>query len=220
MIKEYPQTYEKRYSEDPPKRKNKFNLEKVSAGMMSMDEYISLFRGSLNSFFTVLFDESVRFSWLRRKFSYFGEKFVPKRGERGNSHNISIGLAKFSRRYLGSDTQIITRSVFFQTLESYFDLLFPDFDEGNPFENPDYYKFPFKNITIAFLPFVRDLDERMALLQIADDRKMNYAMFADYVINFVNSVNEELGYDRYELTGCSWWYLPFIRDNDKKKKKK
>jgi hypothetical protein len=65
------------------------------------------------------------------------------------------------------------------------------FDVDSPFENPDYYKFPYKNISPDFLILVWRMKERLALLKIADEKKMTYAVFMDYVINYIYCYNEE-----------------------------
>src|SRR5258706_15430408 len=98
------------------------------------------------------------------------------------------------RRYVGHDIQLINRSFFFQKLESYyFDQLIPGFEEGNPFENPDYYKFPYKNISLDYLMLVYQLDDRFDLLTEADKQRMSYAVFIDYVLNHVLNENDILG---------------------------
>ena len=116
-----------------------------------------------------------------------------------NSLLLNMSFVKLLRRHVGMDIQIITRSKFFSKLELYFDELFPGFDDGNPFENPEYYKFPFKNISIEFLLVVHQLDDRIDLLKEADKQKMTFAIFLDYVINHVYSENDSLGRIRYQI---------------------
>ena len=138
-----------------------------------------------------------------------------------NSPGLSIAFVKFLRRNVGNDIQILTRGNFFTKLELYFDDFFPGFDESNPWENPDYYKFPFKNISIDFLMVVYQLDDRMELLKIADEGKMSYAIFVDYVINHIFSENETLKRNRYEVQyGIGKHYPFYIKDRDKIRKRK
>ena len=216
MIKQYPKTYEDIYSRDIPSNLRKLNEKEISIDGYELDEYISLFKSSLRDASVALFDTAVRLSWISKRFIYYSEDPLFNRRKKMSPFHC-FGFSKFTRRLVGSDTQIIFRSIFFKYLESYFETFSPGFYEGNPFENPDYYKFPFKNITIDFLPVVYQLDERFDLLKIADERKMSYAVFVDYVINYVYSINEELGRDRYQVVERRWHDLFHIKDNDKKK---
>lgn len=194
-------SYENVFSTDKPKgsgRGNRtFHLDKISIDGMSLDEYLLLSKNFMSEFYASIFDSSVRYAWLRRKFAYGNEKATPQM--RKNSIQFCSAFMKFSRRHIGMDPQLITRSRFFQCVEPYFDTLFPGFDEGNPFDNPEYYKFPFKNISIDFLMTVYQLEERIDLLKVADERMMSYAVFADYVINHILSVNQGLDRERYKI---------------------
>ena len=217
MLKQYPKTYENMFSSDATGLGHqKFDLNLVSIAGMKLDKYLSLSKQSVTSFYSMAFDESVRFAWLRRKFIWQGEKTV---AQNKNSPNLCLAFSKFVRRNLGMETQLITRNILFQAIEPYLDEMFPGFEDGNPFENPEYYKFPFKNISIDFLPIVSRLDDRMELLRYADEQKMTYAVFADYMLNRIGSINKELGREKYIARERRWWYLFHIEDMDKKKKK-
>jgi hypothetical protein len=100
-------------------------------------------------------------------------------------------------------------------LDDYLSTLFPNFDTENPFENPDYFKYPFKNISFDFFPLVRQMDERMELLEMADKEDMTYAEFVDYVLNHCFSTNDELGRDKYLFNIGSESRKPmFVRNTD------
>jgi len=133
-----------------------------------------------------------------------------------NSRLLNTAFVKFLRRNVGKDIQIITRGKFFAKLELYFDDLFPGFEEGNPFTNPDYYKFPFENISLEYLMAVWQLDDRILLLKEADKQKMTYAIFLDYIINHILSENEVLGRNRYVMALNQDRNFPFwVKDTDK-----
>jgi hypothetical protein len=142
-----------------------------------------------------------------------------------NSRVLTNAFTKFLRRNIGNDIQIITKGKFFNKLELYyFNQFFPDFEEENPFDNPDLYAFPYKNISMEFLLVVYQLEDRFELLKEADKRNMSYAVFLDYILNHTLSENELLGYNRYELTQSKDRRSPYyVKDNDKllkiKKKK-
>lgn len=218
-MKTHRKTYENVFSTDHPKNKSKLNLDKITTGDMDLTEYIFLFKNLLTDSYEELFNFCLRLSWLRRKFVYNGRRMVFPMNK--NSIYSSLIFVKFMRKTIGKDLQPITRSRFFSKLELYFDEMYPGFDDGNPFENPDYYKFPFKNISLDFLMAVYQLDDRMDLLKKAEELKMSYAVFIDYVLNHVYSLNDELGRPRYQIKHNRNRNFPFyVRDFDKIENKK
>lgn len=195
MIKHKKQ-YENVFSEDRDGSRTRLNLDEVRFLEMDVDEYISTFTEFLRDFYNNLFLDCVKLSWLRRKFIYYNNKISLPAYK--NSFIVTNAFVKFLRRVIGKDIQIITKGPFFTKLESYyFDEMFPDFEEGNPFKNPDYYKFPYKNISLDYLLVIYQLDDRFEILKEADEKKMNYAEFLDYVINHIYSENDRLKKDRY-----------------------
>lgn len=214
MSKLYRKTYENVFSEDKPEISTRLFIDKVSVDGMEVDEYTKLFKKFLNNFYTQLFDGFVRLSWLRRKFKYYNRKFVLPMTKNSRIHNAAF--VKFLRRNIGKDMQIITRGKVFSKIEDYFEGFFPGFMDGNPFENPEYYKFPFKNITLEYLVVVHQVDDRIEILKHADEQNMSFATFCDYAINHIYSYNYENGRDRYQIRFNIDLNYPFhIRDTDK-----
>lgn len=222
-MRNHKKTYEDVFSTDHKGNRNSIKIENVTTDM-GVGEYIKLFQGFLKSFYDDLFLQCVKLSWLRRKFEYCGQK--PQIPMYTSPRILQGKFVKFMRRYIGNDIQMINRQFFFNKLEAnYFNELFPGFDEGNPFENPDYYKFPYKNISLDYLMFVYQLDDRFELLKEADKQKMTYAVFLDYVLNHVFNENEFLGRERYTFAQNNFTRFPlFIKDTEKniyvKRKKK
>lgn len=216
-MKLYPQTYEKVYLEDPEKSRVKLKIDKISIDGMGLNEYKTLFKDFLNKAYADEFLNYVKLSWLRRKFCYYGKKTILPMNK--NSLPLNSAFVKYLRRYIGKDIQIITRQRMFSKLEFYFDEFFPKFEEKSPFEDPDYYKFPFKNISLEYLMVVYQLEDRLELLKYADKMDMTYAFFAAFVSNHISSINEELDKDRYELVQTR--NFPFyVRDLNKQLPKK
>jgi len=214
-MRHHPKVYEDVFSSDVPTNKEKLKIEKLIIRDMGVDIYTSYFHDFLQNFYSRLFLDCVKLSWLRRKFGYSGMRMrVPIYKNSPLLQNI---FTKFLRRHVKNDIQIITKGKFFQKLETYyFDVLFPGFDDGNPFENPNYYSFPFKNISMEFLLVVYQMDDRMFLLKEADENKMSYANFLDYVLNHILSENVIIGRDRYVLKQNQDRSSPyFVRDLDK-----
>ena len=130
-----------------------------------------------------------------------------------NALVLNLAFVKFLRRVVGMDIQIVTRGKSFSKIETYFNDLFPGFMDGNPFENPDYYKFPYKNITLDYLVVVQQMEDRLELLKFADQHDLSYADFMDYVINHAYVENDELGYPRYQIKHNQDKNFPFyIKD--------
>lgn len=208
-------TYEDVFSSDYEGNRQRLNLDNITYYGMESDEYISLFHNFLTDFYSSLFLDCVKLSWLRRKFTYLGKKTILPMNK--NSRFMGMAFVKLMRRNIGHDLQIITKGNFFSKLELYFDEMFPGFEEGNPFENPDYYKFPYKNISVEYLIVVHQLDDRFGLLEKAEEEKMSFAIFLDYVINHVYTENEILGRDRYQVSLNQDRKASFyVRDTDKK----
>lgn len=191
--------YEDVFSSNKKNDKNPIRIEKISIEGMETEEYRLLFKDFLKQFYDDLFMHCVRLSWLRRKFTYAGKG--AKMPIYTSTRFFQGQFIKFLRGVVGNDIQVITKSYFFPKLETYyFNTLFPGFEDGNPFTNPDYYRFPFKNISLEYLPLVYQLDDRFELLKEADSQKMAYDVFLNYVINHIKVENEILGRERYTLT--------------------
>ena len=216
-MKRHPKTYENVFSTDREGGKNNLNINDVSTSELELNDYILLFRNHLNDSYLQLFDNCVKASWLRRKFKYQGRGF--RLPIYRNSKNLHIVFVKFLRRNIGKDLQIITKSMLFRKLERfYFDQFFPRFMEENPFENPNYYKFPYKNISVDFLTVVYQMDDRFGLLEEAEKDNMSYAVFLDFVINHIYTENEILGRLKYDfIQGKDTYNTLYVKDFDKDK---
>lgn len=208
-MKIYPKTFESVFSEDTRK---KFDFSQVSTKDIEINKYIKDFRGLLIDFSYNLFDFYVKVTWLKKKFCY-QNKQISINGNTGG--NVDYVFTRFLRRIIGRDIQFLTRDFLYTKVISYFKDFFPDFDDGNPFENTEFYKFPFKNITIEYLVVVYQMEDRIELLKYADEQKMTYATFLDFVINQIYSINEELGRDKY-LFIITRRHQNYIKDTDKK----
>lgn len=219
MIKQYPKTYEDLFSSDSENnpQTQKLDLNAVSIDGMEFNEYVTTYKDFLNDFYLSLFNESVKFVWLRRKFCYRGERVVSQMI--GNSYALCLAFAKFTRRVLGRDVQVITKNDFFKSIEKKLDTFFPAFDERNPFTDPESYKFPFKNISIDFFPVVSQLDDWLDLLKIADEKKMSYAKFVDYVINYVYNEDKDRYVIRSNVHRPSLFHITDLKKYPKRKKK-
>jgi len=196
-MKIYPKTYEDVFSSERSLKKCK--LDKITTDIgMGLDEYTDLFKKSFKSFEVKSFNELVKLAWLMRRFCYYGNN-----RNRMNSNGVPTDRAFsiFIRNYVGyshSDIKL------FYPIISYFDDFFPYFDTRNPFK--ENLKYPFKYIGFGHLSMVHQMDERMELLKMADKKRMTYAKFVDYVINYLYCLNDEMGEEIYRFISQHHFY--------------
>lgn len=209
--------YEDIYSVDHVKE-HVLHLDRMSSTIMGLDEYTDFFKDFLRSFYFDLYNNYVKLAWLRRIFLYNGKKITAN----GNSRYTQTAFVKYLHRIVGMNIQIITRGSHFSAVTSYFDEFYPGFDEGNPFENPEYYKFPFENLSLEFLVVAARLEDRMLLLEEANRQKMSYANFLDLIINQVSCVNEGSKNKKYRIGDSQYrgssFYVSRAQKNKPKKK--
>ncbi len=188
--------YEDTYTVD--KWRHKLDLNKISGVTSNFDEYTDLFNDFLKTFYVGLYSDFVKLSWLRRNFVYNGKRM--RYPITSNGQYINGMFVKYLRRIVGMDIQIFTRGIAYSAIETYFNEFYPDFDEENPFENPEYYTFPFRHVSMEFLVPVSQMDERLLLLNEAEERKLSFASFQYLVTNEVLCINQELGRFKYEAS--------------------
>lgn len=97
----------------------------------------------------------------------------------------------FVRHLVGLPNFGLTRNVWSFRVGTYLKDLFPEYLAHDPWEEPEYFKFPFKNIGIDHMFFVYQMPERFNLLQIAENHNMSYDAFYNYVVNYIYCVNEQ-----------------------------
>jgi len=194
-MKEYKKTYENFFQTE--RYRKRFKLERVSVDGIDMDRYINLFSSEFKKYQKDVFQHLVKISWLMRKYRYNG-----RRRQKTFWDNEMFG--HFMRDIVGFDAQVLKKAYpFGSAIISYFDDLFPDFEVNNPFETE--YKYPYRYMTLDCLSLVKNLPERLELLEIGEKKRMKYVVFVDYVVNYILSYNEEKGETIYTLK------RPFLR---------
>lgn len=118
-----------------------------------------------------------------------------------------------TRNIIGLDFSVIKKNTFFYKITTYFPDFFPLFYENNPFENPEYYNFPYQHVTPDFLFLVYQMPERLDLLDIAEKKKMVFGKFLDYVINYVMCYNNDHGKQIYTFMSIGKGSPFYIRYN-------
>lgn len=216
-MKHYEKQYEDVYTSS--RRLSFVKLENIEIEGMSTQKYIDMFSSCLKSSYIDIFNMIVRLEWLKRKFSYTSVRGHSYSGKKPEHIVWQSTFNVFVRNCVGISPRYLSRSFLINKVHMYFKDFYPNFDDNNPFENPELYKFPYEHISLDFLAIVYQMEERIELLKIAEERKLSYNQFMDYVINYVYSLNAESPSDRYTLimsTTCA----PYVRDNKKKSNKK
>jgi len=203
-FKDYPRKYERVFID----KNKKCKLERVSTYNdipKSNIEYINLFRKTIKDLQDGYFDNLVKYNWLVRRFCYGG---IRRKNFSRNGNFLDGAFGVFMRHFVGFENRFIcTYGACGGKIISYFDDFFPNFDEGNPFKEE--YKYPYKHITLEYLFVVYQMPERLKILRRAEEQKMLYPKFLDYVLNYILCYNEEHG-EKYIFV-FSNWLMPYIK---------
>lgn len=208
-MKEYPKVYENSYSGNQKINKFQYSRDKVSNDIMSQHEYVDRFKKQMERYEEELFDSLVKAIWLAKRYCYDGKN---RSKLRSNGYYLDKSFSLFMRDDVGYPMKEISCNPMMNHIIGYFYDFFPDFDAMNPFENPEYYEFPFNNLTFSHLNFVYQMKkERMELLNKAEKEKMGVSEFYDYVINYIKSYNDDTDNEDYYNVMHSSQLLPYIK---------
>lgn len=214
-MKQYPRTYEYVFSRKDKLLKNcNFEFIKTYNDIPeNVDKYLRLMRSEIANWQKGYFDFLVKIEWLVRRFVYRDHR---KKGLNSRSGiRTDMAFAMFMRAYVGYDHRFFYHSYIPSSkIVTYLDDFFPDFEINNPFEVP--YEFPYKNISMEYLFFVYQMPERLEVLAYADEQKMSYPEFYDYIVNYINCYNEEHGeHFIFIFTNRSLPYIKYVGPNKK-----
>lgn len=202
-MKQYPQKYEKVFSgERALKRLNWDNIT------VKDDEPIEIWGKKVSDLVQTheleQFDFLVKFCWLFRRFSKNGMKWIQNQK---NGMQVSGAIGVWSKNYGNFNFTAVTNDYINKKIFTYFDDFFPNFDLGNPIENR--YEYPYEYMWFSHLVLVYQMKERLELLKIGEDKRMSYAEFSDFILNYILSYNEEHG-ETYKFIFSSFT-IPYIK---------
>lgn len=156
-----------------------------------------------------LFDIIVKQVWLDQHFIYGGQT---RQKRTGNGFAVDWAFAYFMRSIVGTSQKVTTLNPVFTAVSTFLIDFFPDFLKHNPFKEPEYYKYPFENVSLDHLLFVYQIvDVRLDMLQYAEEKKLNTGEFTNWVANYIFCYNDEKGKDIYSLTS-SYPGFPHVRN--------
>ena len=201
--------YEKKY-EDVFKNTRSFKTfqaDRINIDDFGFDEYVTKLKKIHRDYHITLFDHWLKLDWMLNKFSY-----NDKRRKNSGNHgwDYARGYYLFLRNMVGIEPIFLKRGTqACYQISTYFEEFFGDMKDS-PFETE--YKFPYDNLTLDYLIYVYQMDERIELLEEADKNKTELVDFYDHVINYTSCINEELGKEKYQLLRSNS-YMPYIINN-------
>jgi hypothetical protein len=201
-MKIYPKRYENVFKEKIPKEVE----DKISAVDSTLDELIKKYREFYAWSDRAVFEIMIKQTWLEMQLVFDGKRRLKKR-RNGIRFDWIYGF--FAKTMVGVAPKQITQTSVYTALSTYIKDFYPEFLEHNPFENPEYYKFPYENIGISHLTYVHMVHNRLELLEYAEEKSLGYAQFVNWVTNQVFCYNDEVGKDVYVLFSARdmWPYL-------------
>ena len=171
-------------------------VKNIGANSMPLPELVKTFRSFYKESYRSLFDMLVKQIWLEQKLTFNGAR----RAKRcGNGHGIEMGYAYFMMGVVGISQKFHTHNRLLSYISLYFDEFFPNFSDHNPFEEPEYFEYPYEHVTIDFLYVVREHHDRIAMLDYAEEKKMTIQSFIDWSVNQALCYNIEKGEEFYRV---------------------
>ena len=207
-MKVYPKTFENVFTSK--RALERCNVDQIKIrGFETPTDYIIFARRELKKLMEGYWMSVVKSSWLFFKFTYKGRRRAQMYG---NAMDIDAAFTVFHKQYVGVDIKVFARTMpFFNKLFSYFSEIYPNFDEHNPFdEEDDYFDYPYKNVSIDHMITIYQMPERLEILDYVEAHPMNYNEFLDWILNYINSYNEEKGEEIY-LFYISDQTIPYVR---------
>lgn len=177
-MKLHPQEHEKIAKGVP----TKLALDKIGSRLGTVDDLILRFRDFYKGLFADQFSWIVKYLWLEHQYTYDGIS-QGKAQEQGFHLNRMYGY--FTKYMVGFSQKPLSDGIFFHAISSYIPDFFPTLYDHNPFEEPEYFKFPYENISIPHMTFVYQCEKRLEMLNHADSVGMSYGDFRDWALDYV-----------------------------------
>lgn len=205
MLKIYPKRYESVFSEFKPRHGVDLKYVKIR-DFDSNEAYAEFAKKEVRQMLEDIWLINIKLCWLFFKFTYKGKR---RTKTHANSVISDTAFSVFQRQSLGLDSRFFTRSGEYHKVVDYYNSLYPEFDFHDPFKEPEYFKFPYKNITMDFLVTVYQMPERLEILAYADEKAMSYNEYLDFILNYIHSYNEEYDDTIFELSMFSN-HVPYV----------
>ena len=173
------------------------NRERLSASGCTLEELTVAFRSFYREVYPLLFSHVVKQVWLEQQLMFNGKRRI---FYRANGLTIDRAFGQYIKVAVGMSHKPITATAYFGPVSSYLPDFFPEFLWHNPFKSPEKYEYPYEHVSIDFLTFVHQVDNRLDLLAEAERKKMSYAEFTSWAYDQTVWINQESKRDKYALT--------------------
>jgi hypothetical protein len=204
-MKDYNQIYEGVSS-----KPSDVKLASLGSSFGSIDELADRFRSFYKETHPILFDIMVKQVWLEQNFLWNGTRL----SRTGNGVVIDQTYSYFLKYIVGITQKPVTTLAIFVAITKYFDDFFPNFSNHDPFKEPEYFKYPYKNVTLDFLFFVQNYHDKIKLLEEAEKRIMKVGEFIDWATSVALSYMDEKGNEVYRMA-CSRDFMPYLTKIEK-----
>lgn len=206
-MKQYPKKYPGFFNVGD----NSLFVTKTAAYNGNTELLVKRFRDFYHDIYGDLFMGVVKHIWLEKQMAYDG---IRRTGRSRNGRGADKGFGHFMRSRVGISHRVLTRGTFFSAVGTYLLDFYPDFLKHDPFIEPEYYKFPYEHVTIDFLCFVFQMDNRLEILAEAEKRGMLFSEFTDWVVNWALCYNDDINDDKYSMIADSRLDFNYVRNND------
>ena len=153
----------------------------------SMKEYVQHAKDYAHEVSELFFSTYIKGYWL----SYAIGTRKGKRTKEGGGLRSTI-KSVIDKELVGHDVHPWSRETLYW-LSVYIDDWFPSLINEDPFSAEKEYQYPYKHVTIDFLYVVHQMPQRAELLLEAEEKKMKFNDFCNFVVNFVFCHNDEKG---------------------------
>lgn len=169
----------------------------VDSAHGTLEELTTQFQDFLNKTYRDLHHIALCYLWLEKQLLFNGERRIRRFR---SAKSFDVLFARYMNEMVGRDQATLTRSRWFQLTAAIAWEFYPDFFKHNPFENPEYYQWPYEYVGLDFLQMVYQMDEKKELLDYAEKKRMKFRDFKNWVTNYALCYNDEQGEIKYEVT--------------------
>ena len=203
-----PQWHPQRYEDTYNLSLEKIGIEKIESALGSKEQLAKRFKDLYSEMHDFIFNFAVRQIWLEQHFVFCGKRRTKRHG---NGMFADKAFSYFLRAVVGSSQKPMTMTFCFTAISTYMKDFFPDFLNHDPDKEPEYFKFPYKNITLDHLFFVYMMENRLELLDEAERRSMRFMEFANWAVNQAFVHNEQVDKVVYALANNRYFW-PHIKN--------
>lgn len=191
-MKHYPKVYEDLY-----RQRKVLKVDLIESASGTREELTTLMREFFSDSFRELFRIAVRYLWLEKQVIYNGKRRLRRFR---NGHIPDQVFSRYMMGDVGRNNTVMTRSRWFIVVSTVAAEMFPQFLQRNPFEEPEYFEWPWEHVGIDYLCFVYQVENRMEMMEYANEKQMSFLAFKNWSSNYVLSYNDSKGEEIYSLS--------------------